>query len=107
MADDFVQVRKPEDKFEEKKKMEKTSKSCHNCGKLGHIAKECRAKVQKSGEQGHTAKPAKKDLREVECFNCHKKGHYSTNCPRNAMFCVERRVDQQGTLPMEKKTTCT
>ena len=108
LADDFSQARKSEEKIEEKKKSEKTSKSCHNCGKFGHIAKDCRMKIPKNGEQGHTTnKSVKKDLREIECFNCHKKGHYSTNCPRNAMFCVERKVNQCGTMPMERKKTCT
>ena len=46
----------------------------------------------KSGEQGKSTRVNfKRDLREVECFNCHSKGHYSFNCPRNAMFCMERQ----------------
>jgi len=95
-----------------KEKEKTTSRSCHYCGKLGHIAKNCRARVPKSGEQVTTTKPmsvakqAKKDLREVECFNCHQKGHYSSNCPRNALFCMERKVNYCGPTMMEKKKTC-
>ena len=104
LADDFVQARKAEEKGgEEKRRNEKTnSRQCHTWGKAGHLAKDCRMKVgPKSGEQGKSTRVNfKRDLREVECFNCHSKGHYSFNCPRNAMFCMER---QHGDSVMVRK----
>lgn len=32
-----------------------------------------------------------------------RKGAHSSNCPLNAMFCTERRVDHRGPLPALKK----
>jgi len=32
----------------------------------------------------------------MKCFNCQEKGHLAVNCPNNALFCSERRVDYQG-----------
>ncbi len=76
-------------------------RSCHTCGKQGHLSKDCRNKTpgkpdwkpQNSGNSG-----VKKDLKDIECFNCHKKGHYASNCPdkAGALFCTERRIDHQG-----------
>ncbi len=46
----------------------------------------------------------KKDLQE--CFNCHAKGHYSSNCQRNAMFCTERRMNNDGSSFTVRSRTC-
>ncbi len=104
-ADDSVQARKPEEANEKKKSDKTIVKHCHSCGNPGHLVKDCRVKMAKNGEQVWPAK-LKKDLREVECYNCHKKGHYSSNCPKNAMFCTERRVNHHGNSSLEKKQAC-
>ena len=46
----------------------------------------------RNGQQGQFPRP-KRDLQQVECFNCSDKGHYSSNSPRNAMYCMERRIN--------------
>eukprot|EP00972_Heterocapsa_arctica_P046111 6802753-Heterocapsa_arctica.AAC.1 len=40
---------------------------CFNCGKPGHVAKECRGKKVTAGAQ-------------TQCFNCGKLGHVAKEC---------------------------
>ena len=35
-------------------------------------------------------------------FNCQQKGHLAANCPNDAMFCSERRVDYKGNSVVRK-----
>ena len=53
LADDFGQARKAERKVvEERKKSGQTyGRYCQNCGKPGHLAKDCRMKVARNNEQ--------------------------------------------------------
>lgn len=74
-------------------------KHCLRCGIPGHLAKDCRVKLERSEDHKERSKP-KKDLKD---FNCHKKGHYSSNCPHRAMFCTERRVGVYGQVSVEKR----
>ena len=62
-------------------------KWCHQCGKIGHIAKNCRD--NKNTQSVGNRKPvwkAKNDQKpegrkfEGECFYCHKKGHRKQDC---------------------------
>ena len=107
LADDYYQAQK-EGAEGQKKEGDRAARRCLQCGKLGHIAKDCRSKPARPQEQKgaltSTHKHQKKNLSDIECFNCHKKGYYSSNCPHNAMLCTERRVDHRGSLPaLERK----
>lgn len=67
---------------------------CHNCGKTGHLNKDCpttngTSEVEQRKSNNKPIRP-KKDLKDIECYNCRGKGHYSTNCPHNALFCKPR-----------------
>jgi hypothetical protein len=52
---------------------------CHNCQKVGHIAKDCRSKPE--NENKNKDKKGKKDKKDVSCFKCQVKGHYARDCP--------------------------
>ena len=134
LANDYLQARKEDLANKESGRDGDKSKKCHQCGKMGHLARDCRALQPSSGSRSdHSSRSeilsggrsdhsygsrndystgsrsdhssgsrndrSRRDLKDVECFNCHKKGHYSSNCPHNALYCTERRVDHRGPSP--------
>lgn len=50
---------------------------CYNCGKTGHISRECQA-------GGGNGVASRGERREISCYKCGKPGHYASNCPELA-----------------------
>ena len=102
LADDYHLARKGQDrdiKHNGNAPM-KPGIKCLKCGKIEHIARECRGtslrpEIKTNGE-GKRNERTRKELKDVECFNWRKKGHYSSNCPDHSLLCVERRMDLVG-----------
>ncbi|GJX02316.1 reverse transcriptase domain-containing protein [Tanacetum coccineum] len=54
---------------------------CHNCGKAGHKAKECRTPPRLADQRGPESQGG--HGKDVTCFGCGEKGHYKNKCPNN------------------------
>ena len=113
LADDYWQARKPTfgKRAGYSRQPQGGVKQCQTCGKLGHLAKDCRRNGSKPQESqtpeartpGNMQTRGKKDLKDIECFNCRKKGHYASNCPeQKVLFSMERRMDHKGQSILKK-----
>ena len=111
LADSYLQARKEDLANMElnRKEGDKSRRCCLHCGKPGHLARKCRVQVVEQSQKrdkvldcstsSRNDRP-RRDLKEVQYYNCHKKGHYSANCPHNALFSTERRVERGMILEM-------
>lgn len=52
-------------------------RECYKCHKKGHIARDCRVKVEDGETQGKKVYHS-----NIKCYNCQEMGHISRNCPK-------------------------
>ena len=64
--------------------------NCRNCGKPGHLEKECWARGGGAEGKGPWQQLCRdepqerrgRDLAKIRCFSCQEKGHYANGCPK-------------------------
>ena len=71
---------------------------CRRCGKIGHVAGQCREmEVKKDGKKRQQNTQRTKDSEFVQpdsfCFNCAKVGHVEQNCPGRVTYEKEFKKD--------------
>jgi hypothetical protein len=75
------------------------TRSCFNCGRKGHLAKDCRQKD--AGKDKEKDKNAGKsgDKKNVKCHKCGKTGHLARDCSSKAVNEVSAESGQQADQP--------
>jgi hypothetical protein len=86
------------------------TRSCHKCGKPGHIAKFCRSQPPPARPpvvRGHTAKAESSAQGARVCYYCNQPGHFASQCSvkradlqkasGGKMWCTHHKVDSHNT----------
>ena len=72
----------------------KTGIKCYNCGKTGHLSRECRS-AKKGSSSG--------DKSNSKCFTCNQAGHWSKDCP-NKRHAVKKKTPKRKFKKWRKKS---
>ena len=74
-----AQVHELKETVSEKKQMK-----CFNCGKLGHLSRDCRRQKRRGNDDTSSA-GGRGGRRTVTCFKCGQKGHIARGCAATAL----------------------
>ena len=106
LADDYAQARGhkerergPEAGWDNHRTPEEINKRCHTCGKIGHLARNCRQGTLNSTEKTQfVAKESRQRGGDApRCYNCQERGHLANQCPsKPVMFCSYTEVVDKG-----------
>ena len=100
LADDYAKARSLEDNGSRSQEPSRdgpkgslliSSKRCHSCGRMGHLAKDCRqGELPKANNGGREGLGNQREKDGPRCYSRQQKGHFAKQCPsKPAMFCSQ------------------
>ena len=70
------------------RQLSKSTIKCYNCGKMGHVSKECyiKNKGHQKDERKDKAKYSNEKSKENQCFICKRTGHFAKFCKKQSNY---------------------